>query len=359
MSGGKKLKIAIITIYGEENYGNKLQNYAIKKMIENIIDNSVYTIKPKQTIKQKILNILSKLHIGKYKHLKKDCFDQRKMSNFKTFSKKYLNVTKYNTLNKLNEEYDLFFVGSDQVWNTNGFKGKLLDYFLLSFVDDHKRIAIAPSLGTGKIGEKQIKQFEKELSKFDKLSCRENSGVHQIEKYSNGKKCIKLSDPTMGLTKNDWEKIRKKAQKKPTNKFIFCYFLGRVDEKLESIISKFKSEYIIVNIMKKEDIELFSNDPGQFIDLLADASLVLTDSFHGCVFSIIYNKPFIVVHTPNRINMEDRINSLLNEFQLEDRWVDNINFNINYVDVDFTYANQKLSKEYVKLNDYIKEALNV
>lgn len=354
------MKIAIITIFGEENYGNKFQNYAIKKMIENINnDNSVYTIKPKQTIKQKIAYILSKLQIDKYKYIKKDCFDQSKMNNFKAFSKKYLNVTKYYTLNKLNEEYDLFFVGSDQVWNTNGFKGRLLDYFLLGFVDNHKRIAMAPSLGTGKIGENQIKQFEKQLPKFNKLSCRENSSVYEIEKYSKGKKCIKLSDPTIGLTKKDWEIIRKKANKKPNESYVFCYFLGHLDEKIENLICKFESKYSIVNIMKKEDIELFSNDPGQFIDLLADASLVLTDSFHGCVFSIIYNKPFIVVHTPDRINMEDRINSLLNEFQFEDRWIDNINFNTNIFVLDFTYANQKLVKESIKLNNYIKEALNV
>lgn len=352
------MKIGIVTIYGEYNYGNKFQNYAIKKMVENINnDNIVYTIRPKLTNKQKLISLLIKYGIGKYRKFQNDSFDKKKIYSFQSFSKKYLNVVTYKNLKKLNNQYDYFLAGSDQIWNTNGFKGRMLDFYLLKFASDKKRIAIAPSLGTGKIGLEQVKQFKRELPKFKKLSCRELGSVKVIEKYSMGNKCIKLSDPTMGLDKNEWELIRTKANGKPREPYIFCYFLGKLDKEINEQINKVKSNNIIINVMKKDNIEMFSNDPGQFIDLLADAQLILTDSFHGCVFSIIYNKPFVVLHTLDRKNMEDRICSLLKEFNFEDRWIDNVKYDDLYK-MNFTYANKKLKDEYEKLNNYLKGALD-
>lgn len=351
------MKIGIITLYGEENYGNKFQNYAVKKMIEKI-NHSIHvdTIKPKLTNKQKIFMILVKLGISGYKNYRKDNYDKSKKDNFSAFSKKYLNPISFKNVNTLNRSYDLFFAGSDQIWNTNGFKESMLDFFLLSFADNQKRIAISPSLGTGEIKEEQLAQFKREIPKFKMLSCRENSGVSVLENISNGKKCIKLSDPTIGLSKDEWNSIRELAKGKPKDDYVFCYFLGKVDEEIKEQVKQLKKENKVVEIMKKNDISIFSNNPSQFIDLLADSKLLITDSFHGCVFAIIFNLPFVVLHTKDRLNMEDRIISLLNEFDLEERWIDNLNYN-NIYNIDYRNSNKKLEDERNKLISYVSEAL--
>lgn len=343
--------IAIITIYGNENYGNKFQNYAVKKLIEND-ENVVYTINRKKTVKQVLALYMRKIGLYKYKQ---DSFDKKKMKNFKKFSDEYLNVVNQYNLKKMNSNFDMFYVGSDQVWNTNGFKNKTLEYHLLSFTAPEKRIAISPSLGIGMINDDQKKYFINEIPKFKMLSCRETSNKCVIEEFSNGKVCTKLPDPTIGLTKDQWDLIRKKADSKPNNKYIFTYLLGQKSNEIQELVNIFEDKEI-VEIMKKDDINLFSNNPGQFLDLLDDSELIITDSFHGCVFSIIYNKPFVVVHTPDRINMEDRIKSLLLEFNLENRLIENIDID-NIYTIDYSDCNIILEEQRRKLIHYIDESL--
>lgn len=283
---------------------------------------------------------------------------------FKEFTRKYIEETDYfisdnNIPDDLSQEFDYFITGSDQVWNPNFRHGSTIDF--LTFAPRHKRIAYAPSFGISKIPEEYIDRYKTWLSEMYKLSVREEAGA-KIIKELTGRDAVVLVDPTLMLTKEKWLSISKRAKNKPEGKYLLTYFLGSVSketkQKIKSIATKNKLQ--IVNLADIRDKKTYTADPSEFIDYINSASVFLTDSFHGAVFSILLEVPLIVFNREGSIHsMNSRIDTLLSKFKLESRRANNITDNSQIFEIDYSHVPPILEAERKKAYEYLKEALNV
>ena len=338
-------KIAILTLNGNFNYGNKLQNYALVRYLENMGFN-VKTIWYKDNIKTRIKNKIKRLI---------PCKLQYKRTNyFENFTRKYLNRIYYN--NKI-DSFNYYVVGSDQVWNSNliTFSTK---YFLDFSKDKNKNIAYSASFGIKTIKEDKEKIYKDGLNNFKLISVREDKGKEIIKKLIN-KEVEVLVDPTLLLNTKEYDKIAKKPKcLKNNNKYILVYFLGNMPKETKEKIEKFACEknYEIIDIHDVNS-KYYVMGPSEFIYLEKNATLICTDSYHAVIFSILYNKPFIVFNRieENTEGMETRIDSLLNRFNLLDRRyngkIDNSVLNVNYSNVD-----KILKEEKRKTDNFFKNA---
>lgn len=351
----EKKKIAIITINDNDNYGNRLQNYAVQKVMETN-GHDVETIYNLEAYK-----------VGNYKAKIKDfikkCLDTKRFKRFMNFRKFNQNITFSKTRinvfdipNNLNQKYDYFLVGSDQVWNPKF--GRLNNIDLLTFAEPHKRVAFAASFGISELPEEYHKAAKEELTKFKSISVREDVGKEIIKNVVGREDAEVLVDPTMMLEKEEWDKIIKKPISFPNKKYIFTYFLGEMSEETKDAILKYakKNDCEMVNILDEND-KYYECGPSEFVYLEKHAHLVCTDSFHACVFAILYNVPFMVFNRINtELNMNSRIDTLLSKFKLEDRKI-NGKLGVSEIKCDYKEVNEILKSERQKAQKFVKETI--
>lgn len=378
-------KIGIITMNGYNNYGNRLQNYAVQEVLKALgfsvetiiteIEDKEYSYSKVETKRDKLLKIknmpvkilFKKIENKIWYKINKEYIDEAikiRLKNFKEFTKKYISETDYkisqnNIPKNLSDEFDYFIVGSDQIWNPIFRFGSSIDF--LTFAPQYKRIAYAPSFGIDDIPQEYADNYSKWLSQMHRISVREESGAKIIKKLT-GRDAQVLIDPTLMLSKEQWLSISKEDEFKPKGKYLLTYFLGDISEERKIEIGKFakRNKLQIVNLGDIRDIKRYKAGPSEFIDYINSASIFFTDSFHGCVFSILFKVPFVVFNRKGNIpSMNSRIDTLLKTFKLEDRRKTNIKcyeemFNINYNHVDVI-----LERERKKTINYLKEALNL
>lgn len=330
------MKTAIITI-NSMNYGNKLQNYAVYKLLEKLFcqpqnmyfyDYRKLTFLKhtrnhvKKTIKIFIPNEFIKWNV-KRKASQKDALDTAKEKIFYEFTNRYMN-SQYITLNHKkdlkryinSDEYGFFIAGSDQIWNPE-FAGD--DYFFLDFVEPKKRIAFAASIGYETLPKYVLKRYVKYWNNMQYITVREESVARLIEKVT-GKKADIFIDPTMLLTQDEWKVISEKPKYDIPDKYILCLFLGYMPvEIVENFKEKYGTDVVILNDKSYPDYYLAG--PSQFLYLVEHAELVLTDSFHCTVFSIIFHRNFYVFEREDSVlkNMFTRLESLLERLGFQDR----------------------------------------
>ena len=258
--------------------------------------------------------------------------------------------------------YDAFVVGSDQVWRED-YSPNITSYFLdfLPKDDKRKRIAYATSFGkrNGYICEEKMLECRRLLDLFDAVSVRENEGVGIVKNDFGRDQVEKVLDPTLLLSTKDYEELiqPKDRHHKP---YIASYILDNSDEKSTILKQIAESKNLPVN---EVDIEVKPEGMptvSQWLANFADSDFVVTDSFHGCVFSIIYGKPFIAIANPER--GLDRFKSLLGEFGLNDRLIFNVdNFEekknqlMNTPDYESSY--RKLKKLRQSSLEFLTDAL--
>ncbi|WP_031514119.1 polysaccharide pyruvyl transferase family protein [Desulfofalx alkaliphila] len=367
-------KIAILTLNGYFNYGNRLQNYAMQEVLENsgfycetiINDRAKSGVSLERRInnlrKSSIKEIYIKTYNRIWKNIRKDTIAKR-TEEFKRFTLKYIKETDYaisksDIPGNLSERYDYFVTGSDQVWNPNNLHGT--SFFFLTFAEKHKRIAYAPSFGISEIKPEFTKNYKKWLSGMHKLSVREDDGA-KIIKELTGRDAPVLVDPTLLLTKEKWLSIAKQANNKPKGKYLLTYFLGGMPDnykkQIKNIVKENKLE--VINLGDIREKETYRTGPSEFIDYINDCSIFCTDSFHGAVFSILLEKPFIVFERMGSTSMYSRIDTLLNKFKLNSRKAENISWQDNVFETDYSHVPPILEAERKKSLDYLKNALEI
>ncbi len=366
----KNKKIGILTLNGYVNYGNRLQNYALQTVLENF-GFDVTTIRVNRDVKvnlsdrlKKVSNInefMDKIKRRLHHFYNKDVIRVRK-EIFKKFSYEYINETKKIILSnqeakELNKEFDYFITGSDQVWNPNNLHGT--SYFFLTFADKKKRISYAPSFGISYIEEEDKKNYKNWLLDMASLSVREESGADIIKELV-GLEAPVLVDPTLLLTKDDWLKISKESKYKPEKQYILTYFLGDVADEYKKQIDSIakKNHLVVVNLGNIKEKDIYLTGPSEFIDLVNNCKLMCTDSFHGTVFSIILERPFIVYERRGTTSMYSRIDTLLNKFDLSSRKMKNVSDG-SVFEVDFSHMQEKSNAERSKSFNYLKNALEI
>lgn len=306
------------------NYGALLQYYALEKILEkNRIDAYWlrYIIKDKQNLKYIIKKIVLLLKRGKNKKKIDDT-----LKSFEKFLGNYCKVSqkKYDSekdLKKHLPKADIYITGSDQVW------GGTLSPNYLCFVPENKlKCSYAASFGKKVISEEQQEVISPWLKRFDYISVRESSGIDICKKM--GIKAQQVLDPTLLL---DAVEYPVKIEKNTTE--IFCYFLNISSNeqvywgKIRNFANRKKMSVGVsctedtFKYFKKEEMLFLT--PEEWLNHYYNAKCIITNTFHGTVFAIIFNKPFIVITQKGKTGKQnERIYSLLESFHLTDRLYD-------------------------------------
>ena len=344
------MKIAILTIPDNNNYGNRLQNYATERILIEKFAKNVNTIWDKKVTIYNIKKILKRLVSSKK--------IKARYNNFKKFTNRYTKpkAIGYNYKNKSN--YDYIIIGSDQIWNLNWHLKR--NQFLYK-IDKEKNISFAASFGVSNIDDRLKKEYIKILNNISKLSVREDRGKEIVEELTGRKDVEVLVDPTMLLTAEEWDKVSKKPKMLKTDKYILNYFLGDLSDERRKEIDRVAKENNceVINILDKNS-PFYECGPSEFLYLEKNAFLICTDSFHSCVFAILYNTPFLVFdrEQKNLVSMNSRLDTLLSKFKLENR---RCNGRITKKDLtcDYKEAYKILEKERIKADKFLRKALDI
>lgn len=330
-----KKKVGLITIYHVPNYGSVLQTYATQVLLEKLgmechVINYKYPNEwhymqgtPKQSLKS---------YIG---HLFGINPRHRKANKLKQFKKEHFKFTSlYKNLDELRNadwsEYDMFAVGSDQVWKSQFTRSDSV--FMLSFIPEEiYRISIASSFATKSIPEALRDKYKKYLSRFNAISVRERNGIDIIkdELQLDSTPEIVL-DPTLLLSKEEWLSVIPRSSFKKKKKYILLYMLTYAFEPRPYIFEvlkhiKSQEDYDIIALEgytpanRANGIEMIDKTDSsiqEFIDLFANADIVVTSSFHGTAFAVNFGTPLISVVPEG--NSDDRQSTLLKSMELND-----------------------------------------
>jgi polysaccharide pyruvyl transferase WcaK-like protein len=329
------LNTALITFHRAVNYGAVLQAYALQTAIKqcgttaDIIDyhcpyiTSVY--RPYDVSLQSSLTDKIKKYI-KSPQLRK------KGAAFEAFVKKNLVLTKSynadNNLQALNNSYDCFLTGSDQVFNLDISGGDA--HYLLDFADDgKKKCAYAASFGYDFVPPKYIEKTKKLLSRFDDLTVRESSGLNILQSLGIGNGAV-AADPTLLLQAEQWDKIAALPADAP-KKYVLVYAMDNCVYTLSKArqLAKIKGcKLVLVNPTLRQrlncrDFKQYNAiAPDEFVGLFKNAEMVVTNSFHGTAFSIIYGVPFYSEASNKK--KAARIIDLLDALNIKNRLLPNV-----------------------------------
>lgn len=373
------LKIGIITINDFDNYGNRLQNYAVQEIFLSMGHN-VETINNSPNYSSSTSNRLCKLQkikklsiIGLGQLIKNKLFYvvKRKkhkriitlrFSGFKKFTNEFIKNTSYTVFRDYVPEkeigsFDFFVTGSDQIWNPHHRKGSEVDF--LVFAPKHKRIAYVPSFGVAQIPPQYEASYREWISDIPHVSVREHAGA-QLIKELTGREAEVFVDPTLMLTKEKWLSIAKEPKRGSKTKYLLTYFLGEPSatcmKQITQIAEANKLE--IINLASLKDPAYYSADPSEFIAFIHSASLFCTDSYHGVIFSILMQTPFIVFdRSGSGPSMGSRIDTLLQLFELEHRRSNHVLSSGQYFEMDYSHVNDILARERARAYAFLKNAL--
>lgn len=373
-------RVAIVTLPGYFNYGNKLQNYALNTVlnklnfeVETLIINqkrssrisktftiyrikSIFKIFPNENIKKIFAKIVNKNTSRIQKSSEEFEIDTKRENIFKQFSENYLNEINIDLRNqRIDNSYDYFVTGSDQVWNPIYFP--LMDNYFLTFAKPNQRLSYAASFSVESIPIEYIKDYNFWLQQMKGISVREEQGA-SIVKSISGRDAEVHVDPTLLLTKEEWLEISNKAANRPDTAYILTYFLGGPSLEVQNMVKKMAEEnkMEVINLAVSSELDTYETGPSEFIDYINNASVLLTDSFHGVVFSIIMQTPFIVFERKHvGASMYSRIDTLLDKFNMHDREFKNIGPDI--FEMDFSETYKVLDKEYQKSINYLDTML--
>lgn len=374
-------KVGIVSCYFKNNYGSMLQAYATKKILDNnnipnetinIDGNKDFSKGKKKYYLSQIFNfnfIKSKLGMIKMKFDTK--LNKKLGRNVSIRNRKYREFRKefnlsrtsdtYNDLTKLAEErYSDVLLGSDQLWLP---VNVVSDYYTLNWVPDKiNKISFSTSFGVSSIPRKYNDLYKNYLKKINHLSVRENTGVKIIKDIS-GLDAKLVCDPTILLTKEEWDEVATK-ERIIQEKYILCYFLGNnVEHRKFAERLRNKTGYKIVSLNHADeyvkysdkfcDIAPYDIGPKEWINLVKNAEYICTDSFHGTVFSLIYNKAFFNFRrysSNSKASTNSRLDSLLSTVEISTERIltglEDIDEVLNYK-IDYKKVNKNL-EEYRK-----------
>lgn len=366
------MKVCTITCHDVYNHGASLQAYALMKYLKNI-GNQVEIIDYKPDYLSTHYNmfainnpkwekniILKTIYISL--KLPRRLISLKRKKEFDNFRNEYLSITnkRYTSNEELRKnipDADIYLCGSDQIWNSLHKNGKD-PAFYLDFVPNNKiKASYAASFATDTIDNKYKSMVKTMISKLDGVSIREKSGV-KIVKDLGIENAINVVDPVFLLDKDEWDKIGTESF---DEKYILVYDFDKSSlvEKLAKDIANTKGYKIYtINTDKPKYADKHFNlsGPKTFVSLVKNAEMVISNSFHAVVFSVIYNKNIAIVNRKENINT--RMRDLLDDLQLKDRLI-NENYKIENIlkDIDFEISNQILKKNISFSKKYLDKIL--
>ena len=330
-------KVGIITFHRSHNCGSMLQAYALQHVVErlgytveivnfssegqrNLYKPFQKGIDPKTIVK----NLIAAIHLRRIKN--NDAHYERFLSsNFN------LGPSDYSRCNDLDDAaYDAVVCGSDQIWNITIADSD--DAYFLPWVRSAKKIAYAVSFGARNILEysDNPQRYADYIKSFDAVSTREYNGRVWLKELAGVDAPVVL-DPTLLLGENDYKTIEDTNVRFP-DRYIFYYspnykqdinkLVARISEQYNLPVIGFNSKAFYVKGMDRMGFTLPPyEDPSVYLTLMQHASLIITTSFHGTIFSTMYRKPFWTIKNGDMYGTDDRVITLMKELDLEDRLI--------------------------------------
>ena len=364
------MKILTITCHDVYNVGASLQAFALMKYLKDFgYDVSIIDYKPEYLSKHysltaidnpkydkfgiKQLYLLAKLP-GRIARI----FSKRK-KNFDKFKKEYLDLTdkKYESYTELKKDCpnaDLYIAGSDQIWNPLFQNGKDPAFFLQFVPADKRMVSYAASFSTSFLNEDDCSRIEPWLKNFYKISVREGSAVKLLSEM--GLEAIKVCDPVFLLNRNVWYKMA--VTPKIERDYILVYDFD------QNIITS----QIAYEIAKRENLQIKSvfpmtinceicNEMGplEFLGLVKNARIVLSNSFHATAFCLIFHKRFLVMN--RKENLNNRMQELLESVNLDERMITQVSEIDKLGKIDWNQVDNMLNKQILVSKEYIANIL--
>ena len=357
------MKVGIVSLYGYFNYGNRLQSFATQQVLRGLgFDTEVIYIQPlKKTIREMLINVYFsrclQLILRSPKKLKNK---YKRQKNFKKFNQEFINAKGYASLDSIGDA-DFFVLGSDQVWNPKRYDKVKKELFFLTFTEDRKKVCFAPSFGVSELPEEWKPYFKIKLETFPRLSVREKAGREIIMELT-GRDAEILIDPTLMIDADEWLKIINKPLDVDLEKdYVLNYFIGGQPKKAKEKNRFLSDEYHLelFDMFDNQASGLFTSGPSEFLYLIKNATIILTDSFHACVFAFLFGKPFLLYAREGEDDdMLSRLDSFFTMFDLNRKYVDsglpNDDFECNY-----TTGYWRLEEERSKAIRFLKKSMNL
>lgn len=364
-------KVGIVTYWTPDNYGAVLQACALQTVVSRLgfdceIVNYVCKArrkKPRFQIPRNPVNMLRNIKVALEKHYRVP----QKRDGFRRFRERFLKLTPhYDVASEIDTScFSALIAGSDQIWNPN--INERDSAYWLAFASGGKlrKIAYAPSFGRAALTDAQKREYSEYLKDFHSVSCRESDGVALIKSELCRPDAVQTIDPTLLLDAADYEKCREEYPNRP-ERYVLCFHVGVVvkDNPLFCMakrVAKAKGARLVIVSNEAYSRSFFpprfiNPSPGEALDLIKNAAFVVTNSFHGMVFSLQYEKEFIVY---TGTAGENRIASLLGRCGIGERLLDSYaNGELPTMKpIDYGTVKAALHKERKESLDYLKQSL--
>lgn len=376
------MKIGIATFVDYNNYGNRLQNYAMQEYlkehgfeVETILNEKYkdcryvevdWKTKMWHIVATVIKNIYGMIMPRQKSFILSLTDDKlrrkRKDKNIK-FTNRYINESNFVVREGCAQKkkllkYDYLVAGSDQIWNPH--MDAASDFFFLQNVPKEKRVSISASVGVTEIPKEREKQWNIYVNGMSHISVREKS-AQELIKRTTGRDATVLLDPTMLVDKKIWKNLVESSKFEYKNKsYIVTYILGTLDDTEENYLKRIAEaeNAEIIRLNDKRFEELCTIDVIEFLQFIYHSKLMITDSFHACVFSILFSKQFFVLQRQGQFNdIYSRIQDLLEKFNLQNHAIDSIQNMyeaINSGDGDCSLNNMLTLEEIGRIEDILK-----
>lgn len=364
------MKTGLITFFHIHHYGAFLQAYATQTAVESLgseceilnyyvnQNNDLFRLSP--TAGAALSDAHTALH---YKALKS------RYLRFEDFSRRYLHVgaRQYKNREELQQEpptYDVCLSGSDQIWNPTIFPDGRFDPVYFGALTSGRRVAYAPSFGVPRIPDGMEEELCGYLNEFSAISVRERNG-RDIIKSLTGRDVPVVLDPTLLLNQTDWSTLAVEPPMK-RGSYILCYCISK-PEALTPYIQKLSARtglpvVQLCGIRRKvtpKAVCVFDAGPAEFLGWFRGAAYVCTNSFHGTVFSVQFQKPFFTMVAPSEVSnpQRSRTFNLLSTLGLTNRIIgkgDTADLNAS---IDYDAVDRRLTEARDLSKTYLQEAL--
>lgn len=375
--------IVIVTLYRNNNYGSNLQCYALQTVIKKMGFNPITLYQSEKGCLWQLKRIVRKIQFVfslilyplRLKTFKKHYLESgRSVESFgenaefmmNQFVEKRINdidISYRDAKKMVNKENLVCISGSDQVWSLNS---PFLNPFLfLRFAPKKLRHSYAASFGTDFCPNWFKHKLKKYLKDFTSLSIRENTGQEIVKKYVGCNARIDI-DPVLLLTNKEWKNLFCNNELVSNERFAFLYFLNEPSneaiEHINILIKQIKITQVFYTPYKSDKIESTicyakykELSPEDYLNHIDNASFISTDSFHGGVFSAIFNKEFYVYRRnySNGISQNNRIETFLKRYRLSNQYI-NDDFESRKIP-DYSYFNKIVGNDQKSAYTYLKD----
>lgn len=367
-------KIGLMTLHHDKSsYGACLQGFALWHYLSQNNDCEMVNMPvTKNKEHEETLIIHIKVFVAKCLIFLKNFLNPKYLKALRDSKARIQNFETFNSLIKMSKKcwtkeeiyqnppsYDVWVSGSDQLWNPRIYFD--IEPYLLGFTrEEDKRISYASSLGVLEIEANYEQLFKYAIPRFHSIAMREASAIPVIQRFTNIK-IENVLDPTFLLSKDEWRNFAKPIDVQ--KKYLICYFLSYTSEVISFCKEQAESLGLIPFFIstKAEDTLQFPDSnfiqnagPSEFIYLLDNSDFVLTDSFHGTVFSIIFEKQFITYIGKN-IKASSRITNMLTSLGIPDNVLSRLQ--VKDSNIDYAVVRKFLAKRITESKDYLNKSI--